>query len=52
MLQAAESLAERWECLAIEVTSSRHRTGAHAFYERSGYTDICDRSGRFWKSLG
>jgi GNAT superfamily N-acetyltransferase len=52
LLLAAESLAERWGCLAVEVTSSRRRTGAHAFYERRGYTDICDRSGRFWKQLG
>jgi GNAT superfamily N-acetyltransferase len=52
LLLAAESLAERWGCLAVEVTSARRRTGAHAFYERRGYTDICDRSGRFWKQLG
>lgn len=51
LLQAAEALAEGWGCLAVEVTSSRHRTGAHAFYQRNGYTDICDRSGRFWKHL-
>jgi GNAT superfamily N-acetyltransferase len=49
LLQAAEALAERWGCLAVEVTSSRRRTGAHGFYQHSGYTDICDRSGRFWK---
>lgn len=52
LLIAAEELAERWGCLAVEVTSSRHRTGACAFYQRTGYTDICDRSGRFWKHLG
>jgi len=52
LLQAAEALAERWDCLAVEVTSSRRRTGAHVFYQHSGYTDICDRSGRFWKQLG
>lgn len=51
LLQAAEALAERWECLAVEVTSLRRRTGAHAFYQRTGYTDICDRSGRYWKRL-
>lgn len=39
-------------CLALEVTSSRRRTDACIFYERSGYADLCDRSGRFWKHLG
>ena len=52
LLNAAEALAKRWGCLAVEVTSSRHRTDACAFYQRSGYTDICDRSRRFWKRLG
>ncbi|WP_198157764.1 GNAT family N-acetyltransferase [Mycobacterium celatum] len=51
LLQDAEALAESWGCLAVEVTSSRRRTGAHGFYQRNGYTDICDRSGRFWKDL-
>lgn len=52
LLNAAEALAKRWGCLAVEVTSSRRRTGTHVFYQRSGYTDICDRSARFWKHLG
>jgi predicted N-acetyltransferase YhbS len=47
LLQAAETLSEEWECLAVEVTSSRRRAEAHAFYRRSGYIDICDRSVRF-----
>jgi hypothetical protein len=36
----------------MEVTSARTRHGAHAFYERMGYTDVCSRSGRFLKELG
>lgn len=51
LLAAAEALAARWQCLAVEVTSSRRRTDAHAFYQRHNYRDICDRSGRFWKPL-
>jgi hypothetical protein len=27
------------------------RAGAHAFYLRMGYADVCDRSGRFLKTL-
>ena len=37
-------------CLAMEV--ARARDGAHAFYQRMGYTDVCSRSGRFLKELG
>jgi GNAT superfamily N-acetyltransferase len=51
LIDAAEELARSWECHAIEVTSSRRREGAHAFYRRVGFDDICDRSGRFWKDL-
>jgi hypothetical protein len=39
-------------CLAVEVASARARDGAHAFYQRMGYTDVCSRSGRFLKELG
>jgi len=45
-------VARRWGCLAMEVTSARTRDGAHAFYQRMGYTDVCSRSGRFLKELG
>jgi hypothetical protein len=31
--------------------ASRHRTAAHAFYRRLGYEELCDRSGRFMRSL-
>jgi predicted N-acetyltransferase YhbS len=51
LVAAAEQAARSWGCLAVEVTSSRERAGAHAFYQQMGYTDICDRSGRFFKTL-
>jgi GNAT superfamily N-acetyltransferase len=52
LMRAAETQARRWGCLAIEVTSARTRPGAHAFYQRMGFTDVCHRSGRFLKELG
>jgi GNAT superfamily N-acetyltransferase len=51
LMRAAEKLARSWDCHAIEVTSSRLREGAHAFYRRLGFADVCHRSGRFWKDL-
>jgi GNAT superfamily N-acetyltransferase len=51
LVAAAESFASSRGCLAVEVTSSRPRTDAHAFYRSIGFTDVCDRSGRFWKEL-
>jgi N-acetylglutamate synthase-like GNAT family acetyltransferase len=51
LVAAAEGVARDWSCLAVEVTSSRTRTDAHAFYRRMGYTDICDQTGRFFKTL-
>jgi GNAT superfamily N-acetyltransferase len=51
LVAAAEDAARRWNCLAVEVTSSRARADAHAFYQRMGYADICDQSGRFLKAL-
>ena len=51
LLHTAENVARRWGCLAMEVTSARTRDGAHAFYQRMGYTDVCSRSGRFLKEL-
>ncbi len=50
-MAAAEDFATERSCLLIEVTSLRSRAGAHAFYRRLGFTDVCDRSGRFVKEL-
>ncbi len=52
LVHAAERQARRWGCLAMEVTSARTRRDAHAFYQRMGFTDVCNRSGRFLKELG
>jgi GNAT superfamily N-acetyltransferase len=51
LLRTAENVARQWECLAMEVTSTRTRHNAHAFYRGMGYTDVCARSGRFLKEL-
>jgi GNAT superfamily N-acetyltransferase len=51
LIGAAEQLARSWDCHAIEVTSSRRREDAHAFYRRLGFADVCDRAGRFFKEL-
>jgi len=51
LVAVAEQLAGDWNCLQIEVTSLRSRSDAHAFYRRLGFTDACDRSGRFVKEL-
>lgn len=51
LVERAETIATRWECLGVEVTSDRCRQAAHAFYKRLGYVDICDRTGRFHRQL-
>jgi GNAT superfamily N-acetyltransferase len=51
LVEAAESAARQWRCLALEVTSNRQRHDAHAFYQRLGFTDHCGQSGRFLKEL-
>jgi hypothetical protein len=32
-------------------SSRRKRLVPHAFYQRMGFTEVCDRSGRFLKEL-
>jgi GNAT superfamily N-acetyltransferase len=51
LVATAEDIARRWGCLALEVTSARSRPQAHPFYRRLGFSDICDRSARYWKAL-
>ncbi len=51
LVAAAEDLASRWGCVAVEVTSARHRADAHAFYAAVGFADACGRSARFFKLL-
>ena len=52
LVVVAERAARQAGCLTVEVTSARTRPSAHAFYKRLGYTDACDSSGRFLKTLG
>jgi N-acetylglutamate synthase-like GNAT family acetyltransferase len=51
LVQSAEAVARQWGCLAVEVTSNRNRHDAHSFYQRLGYIDRCQDSGRFLKHL-
>ena len=51
LVAAAEAEALRMGCDAMEVTSSRHRTEARAFYRALGYRDLCDRKARFMRDL-
>jgi N-acetylglutamate synthase-like GNAT family acetyltransferase len=51
LVRAAEAAARQWGCLAVEVTSNRDRLDAHSFYQRLGYIDRCQDSGRFLKDL-
>jgi GNAT superfamily N-acetyltransferase len=51
LMAAAMTWASERGCVAVEVTSSRTRVGAHAFYRRLGFDDLCWRSARFWRWL-
>ncbi|NMO51512.1 GNAT family N-acetyltransferase [Actinoplanes sp. TBRC 11911] len=52
LVEATEEQARTAGCVKMEVTSSRHRTRTHEFYQQLGYEDICASSARFVKSLG
>ena len=52
LMFAGERFARRKGCAAIEVSSRRTRTGAHAFYRRLGFQDRCAVSARFYRELG
>jgi predicted N-acetyltransferase YhbS len=51
LVRAAEAHAIDCGCTTIEVSSSRRRHDAHAFYRALGYGDITERSGVFRKPL-
>jgi GNAT superfamily N-acetyltransferase len=51
LVRAAEELGRRWDCDAMEITSSRRRADAPGFYRALGYDDVCERSARFMRSL-
>ena len=46
-----EELARAAGCVRMEITSSRHRTKTHEFYQQLGYEDVCNSSARLVKSL-
>lgn len=52
LLDAAAEWARSRGAHEVEITSSRSRTAAHAFYRHLGYEDVCDRSARFKRDLG
>ncbi len=51
LLAAVEAWAAELGCRDIEITSSRRRDDAHAFYGALGFVDQCNRSARFKRPL-
>lgn len=51
LFAAVEAWAAAVGCRDVEITSSRARDDAHAFYEALGFVDVCDRSARFKRAL-
>ncbi len=49
LVQAVEEYARNIGCVKMEVTSSEHRQGAHAFYKKEGY--MLSTHGRFIRDL-
>jgi GNAT superfamily N-acetyltransferase len=51
LLAAVEAWAAEIGCRDVEITSSRRRDSAHAFYEALGFADLCERSARYKRPL-
>ena len=51
LVGAAEELARGWHCDRLEVTTSRRRDAAPAFYAALGYRDRSERQARFVREL-
>lgn len=51
LLAEVEAWAGETGCDEIEITSSRTRGAAHAFYRALGFTDLCERSARLRRPL-
>jgi N-acetylglutamate synthase-like GNAT family acetyltransferase len=51
LLDAAHAAARELGCGDAEVTSSRSRDAAHAFYAAAGYEEVSDRSARYRRVL-
>jgi N-acetylglutamate synthase-like GNAT family acetyltransferase len=47
LVRAAEELAQEWHCDRVELTSSRWRQEAPAFYAALGYRDRSERQARY-----
>lgn len=51
LLGAVEAWAAGLGCRDLEITSSRRRNDAHAFYRALGFVDVCDDSARFKRPI-
>ncbi len=51
LVHAAEERARDWDCDQLELTSSRSRDAAHAFYPALGYRDQSDHHARYLRTL-
>jgi GNAT superfamily N-acetyltransferase len=51
LLEAAESLVRELGCSDVEITCSRSRGAARAFYADRGYEDVCRSNARFKRAL-
>jgi GNAT superfamily N-acetyltransferase len=51
LVSAAEELARGWGCHRLELTSTRTRPEAPAFYAALGYVDLSERQARYWREL-
>jgi GNAT superfamily N-acetyltransferase len=51
LMGAVEARAREWHCDQVELTSSRARESAHAFYRALGFEDQSDRQARYVRQL-
>jgi GNAT superfamily N-acetyltransferase len=51
LVRASEELARGWGCHRLELTSTRTRAEAPAFYEAIGYVDLSERQARYSREL-
>jgi ribosomal protein S18 acetylase RimI-like enzyme len=51
LVRAAEAHARDWGCHRLELTSTRTRAEAPAFYEALGYRDLSERQARYSREL-
>jgi GNAT superfamily N-acetyltransferase len=51
LMSAAEDQAREWGCDRLELTSSRWRDEAHAFYPALGYTELSAQQARYRREL-